>query len=73
MHPGGWADPPIGYYGIRLSGQYASYWNAFLLIDGISTACDCKQSLGQGNVFTRVCHSVHRREGVSDDTTCLAA
>ena len=29
----GWADPlPIGYYGIWLSsGQYASYWNAFLL------------------------------------------
>ena len=24
----------------------------------------CKQSLGQGNVFTPVCHSVHRREGV---------
>ena len=23
-----------------------------------------KQSLGQGNVFTRVCHSVHRGEGV---------
>ena len=29
---GGWADPPIGYCGIRsTSGRYASYWNAFLL------------------------------------------
>ena len=32
---GGWADPLpryMGYYGIRsTSGQYASYWNAFLL------------------------------------------
>ena len=28
---GGWADPPIAYYGIRsTSGRYASYWNAFL-------------------------------------------
>ena len=31
---GGWADPLpryTGYYGIRsTSGQYASYWNAFL-------------------------------------------
>ena len=43
LHPGevciqegeeGWADPlPIGYYGIwSSSGQYASYWNAFLLL-----------------------------------------
>ena len=24
-----------------------------------------KQSLGQGNVFTRICYSVHRVEGVS--------
>ena len=30
---GDWADAsPIGYYGIKsTSGQYASYWNAFLL------------------------------------------
>ena len=34
------------------SGQYASYWNAFLLPPA--------KKLGQGNVFTPVCHSVHR-------------
>ena len=33
-----------------------------------------KQSLGQGNVFTRVCYSVHRGKGpLYDVTPCLAA
>ena len=32
LHPGGWADPLIGYYGIRsTSGWYTSYWNVFFL------------------------------------------
>ena len=31
VHPGGLGRPSIGYYSIRsMSGQYASYWNAFL-------------------------------------------
>ena len=33
-----------------------------------------KRSLGQGNVFTHVCHSVHEgRESMYDVTSCLAA
>ena len=33
--PRGWADPPIGYYGIQsTNGRYASYWNAFLFQEG---------------------------------------
>ena len=48
--------PPDGH----CCGQYASYWNAFLFRDVITAR---KQSLGQGNIFTPVCHSVHRGEG----------
>ena len=72
------------------SGQYASYWNAFLLpfrLDlknviwmnkliqndsatrfvpcSIITAC--KWSLGQGNVFTGMCQSVHGGGGLPPD------
>ena len=35
---------------------FTSYWNVFLFF--IFTAC--KRSLGQGNIFTPACHSVHR-------------
>ena len=35
------------------SGQYASYWNAFLLL--LPTT-----KLGQGYIFTGICDSVHR-------------
>ena len=53
--------------GSHCSGQYASYWNAFLLEEGfgVNTSQTTfifnvrKQSLGQGNVFTPVCHSVN--------------
>ena len=41
------------------SGQYASYWNAFLLVIN-STSYWPQRSCGQGNIFTPVCHSVHR-------------
>ena len=39
LHPGGvWQTPPgdtMGYYGIQsTSGQYTSYWNAFLFVVG---------------------------------------
>ena len=46
-------------YSITLSqrGQYASYWNAFLL--------PAAMKLGQGNIFTPVCDSVNRRGCVS--------
>ena len=30
-----------------------------------------KRSLGHGNVFTRVCHSVHRKEGKVDFPACI--
>ena len=47
----------LGYCSsLLLRGWYASYWNAVLSI--IITAR--KRSLGQGNMFTPVCHSVHR-------------
>ena len=42
------ADPPMDGYCHR---WYASYWNAFLL-----------PTAREGNVFTPVCHSVHRWE-----------
>ena len=42
---------PFAYYGIRsTSGQYPSYWNAFLLPPAMK--------LGQGYIFTGVCDSV---------------
>ena len=43
----------IGYDEIwSMNGWYASYWNAFLLLPATK--------LGQSNIFTPVCHSVHR-------------
>ena len=45
------------YYEIwSMSGRYASYWNAFLLLPAA-------RSCGQGNIFEPVCHSVHRGGG----------
>ena len=41
------------------SGQYASYWNTILLVIN-STSYWPQRSCGQGNIFTPVCHSVHR-------------
>ena len=49
------ACPPGRYYGhgIRsMSGQYASYWNAFLLPPAMK--------LGKGYIFTGICDSIHR-------------
>ena len=34
------------------------------MMDCVPIFTGCKQSLGQGNVFTPVCHSVHRGEGL---------
>ena len=50
---------------------YTSYWNAFLFrlhfTHKIHFTCNFyrpKRSFGQGNIFTRVCDSVHRGGGV---------
>ena len=40
-----------------ICGWYTSYWNAILYYYRPQRSC------GQGNVFTRVCHSVHRGVG----------
>ena len=48
---------------------WATWWNFHYLTFFPAVQI---RSLGQGNVFTCVCHSVHR-DGVSDVTSCLAA
>ena len=54
--------PPSRYYEIQLmSGRYASYWNAFLLL---ATTKFC----GQGNIFAPVFHSVHGGGGIPEGT-----
>ena len=46
--------------------RYASFWNTFLfsfMSITLYSFCRPQRSWGQGNVFTPVCHSVHRGRG----------
>ena len=36
-----------------------------LVVSGTQCITACKRSLGQGNVFKRVCYYVHKRRGIS--------
>ena len=55
---GVWHAPPGRYYEIQsISGQYTSYWNAFLFILFYYRP---QTKFGTGNIFTPMCHTVHR-------------
>ena len=51
--------PDTMRYSQSMRGRYASYWNAFLFILKLIFTAR-KRSLGQGNIFAPLCHSVHR-------------
>ena len=56
------ACPPGRYYEMHsMSGQYASYWNAFLLLVKMKIQCISsyrpQTKLWEGNIFTPVCQS----------------
>ena len=63
---------PHGYFVYLASGWFASYWNAFLFISvaasyvvvsifmNLLIITARKRSLGQGYIFTGICHSVNR-------------
>ena len=63
LHPG--ADPPppryMGYYEIwSISGQYASYWNAFLFPESVHHRClQCVVECVPSHPLVHICLTVH--------------